>query len=232
MSLSDQRMTALEIINEVRRKRKINPVTSLDADSDSLTCLAYLNDTISEINDFANWQEQLRQITVTAQSSVYSYSIPTGLVTVVQNIHEIVFNNQAGEMQMRDSDTMRRLVRTRSYGRPNQWGINGVDADGNPVFLVSPTPSTNEDGLLFSIAVYEKPTFIVTAQVSAVPPFPGKLVTQGLLAKMVLDESDGEPTNRYQQVKKVYDDMLEESYNRYNGDSGSTVYFVPARGRR
>lgn len=232
MALSDQRMTALEIINEVRRKRKINPVTTLDADSDALTSLSYLNDTISEISDYGNWQEQLTEITVTAQSSVYDYSIPVSSVTVVQNIHEIVFDGQAGEMQMRDADTMRRLIRSGSYGRPNQWGVNGIDSNGNPIFRVSPIPSSAQSGLLFNVTLYQKPVFIATAQTSTMPIFPGKLVVQGLLAKIVLDESDGEPTTRYQQVKKVYDDMLYESYNRYNGDSGANIFFTPARGRR
>lgn len=232
MSLSDQRLTALEIINEVRGKRKINPVTTLDQDSDSLNCLSYLNDVVSEINDYDNWQEQLREIIVTAQSSVYDYSIPVSAVTVVQNIHEIVFDNQPGEMRMAKIDDMRRLIRTGSTGRPSQWSVNGVDSNGNPKFRVSPIPVSAQDGLYFNVTVYEKPAFITTAQTSAVPPFPGKLVVQGLLAKIVLDESDGEPTTRYQNVKSVYDQMLYESYNRYNGDSGSTVYFRPSRGRR
>jgi hypothetical protein len=225
-------MTALEIINEVRRKRKMNPVTSLSQDSDALNNLAYLNDVVSEINDYSNWQEQLREITVTAQSSVYDYSIPVSAVTVVQNIHEVVFDGQSGEMRMTNADTMRRLIRTNSYGRPSQWAVNGVDSNGNPVIRVSPIPASAQADLLFSISLYEKPAFITTAQTSAIPPFPAKLVVQGLLCKIALDESDGEPTNRYQQIKKVYDDMLDESYNRYNGDSGSTIFFRPSRGRR
>lgn len=232
MSLSDQRMTALEIINEVRRKRKMNPVTSLDADSDALNNLAYLNDVVSELSDYDNWQELLRAVTVTAQSSVADYSIPVSAVTVVQNIHEVVFDDRPGEMRMVDIDTIRRLQRTRSFGIPTQWAVKGVDGNGNPYFSVSPIPVSAQSGLTFDVLVYEKPVFITTAQTSAVPPFPGKLVVQGLLVKTVLDESDGEPTARYQSVKQVYDDMLYESYNRYNGDSGSTVFFRPGRGRR
>lgn len=232
MSLSDQRMTALEIINEVRRKRKMNPVTSFTADSDALTNLAYLNDVVSEISDYDNWQELLTEVTVTAQSSVADYSIPVSAVTVVQNIHEVVFDDSSGEMRKVDIDTIRRLQRTNSYGRPSQWAVKGVDGDGNPIFSVSPIPASAQADLLFDVLVYSKPVFIVTAQTSAVVPFPGKLVVQGLLAKIVLDESDGEPSSRYQSVKKVYDDMLYESYNRYNGDTGSTVFFRPGRGRR
>jgi hypothetical protein len=232
MAISDQRMTALEIINEVRRKSKLNPVTALDEDSFTLNALAYLNDVVSEISDFDNWQEQLRSVTVTAQSSVADYSIPVSAVTVVQNIHEVVWDDNPGEMEMVTLDTIRRLQRTGSYGEPTQWAVKGVDGNGNPYISVSPTPASAQAGTTFDMLVYEKPVFIVTAQTSAVPPFPGKLVVQGLLVKIVLDESDGEPTSRYQSVKQVYEDMLKESYNRYNGDSGSTVYFRPARGRR
>lgn len=232
MSLSDQRMTALEIINEVRRKSKLNPVTTLDQDSDALTKLSYLNDVVSELSDYDNWQELLRELVVTAQSSVADYSIPVSVVTVVQNIHEVVFDNRPGEMSMVTLDTIRRLQRSGSWGEPTQWAVKGVDTNGNPYFSVSPIPTSAQSGLLFNLLVYEKPIFITTAQTSAVPPFPGKLVVQGLLAKTVLDESDGEPTSRYQSVKKVYDDMLYESYNRYNGDSGSTIFFRPGRGRR
>lgn len=232
MSLSDQRMTALEIINEVRQKSKLNPVTTLNQDSDSLTKLAYLNDVVSEVSDYDNWQELLRAVTVTAQSSVSDYSIPVSAVTVVQNIHEVVFDGGPGEMNMVTLDTIRRLQRSRSWGTPTQWAVKGVDSNGNPYFSVSPIPVSAQIGLTFDVLVYEKPVFITTAQVSAIPPFPGKLMVQGLLTKTVLDESDGEPTARYESVKKVYDDMLYESYNRYNGDSGSTIFFRPARGRR
>jgi hypothetical protein len=232
MSLSDQRMTALEIVNEVRRKVKLQPVTSFTEDTDALTKLAYLNDVISEVSDYDDWQEALVSVTVTAQSSVSDYSIPVSAVTVVQNIHEVVFDDRPGEMRMVTLDTIRRLQRTRSFGIPTQWAVKGVDENGNPYFSVSPIPVSAQQGLTFDVLVYSKPPFITTAQTSIVPPFPGKLIVQGLLVKTVLDESDGEPTSRYQSVKKVYDDMLYESYNRYNGDSGSTVFFRPGRGRR
>lgn len=232
MSLSDQRMTALEIVNDVRRKRKLKPITSFDSDSDGLTSLDYLNDVISEVSDYDNWQELLREVTVTAQSSVADYSIPTSAVTVVQNIHEVVFDGRPGEMRMVTLDTIRRLQRTRSFGIPTQWAVKGVDSNGNPYISVSPIPVSAQAGLTFDVLVYEKPSFITTAQTSTVPPFPGVLLSQGLLVKMILDESDGEPTSRYDREKKDYEETLYESYNRYNGDSGSTVYFRPGRGRR
>lgn len=232
MAITDQRLTALEIVNEVRRKAKIAPVTSFTADSYVAVMLPYLNDVLSEVGDYGNWQETLVEFDVTARSSVADYSIPTSAVTVVQNIHEVVFNSRPGEMRMVDLDTIRRLNRSRPWGIPQQWSVVGTDSNANPIFRVSPVPVSAQDGLLFNLAVYQKPAFVTTAQTSYIPPFPGKLLVQGLQCKMLLDESDGEQTMRYSQEKQIFDDMLEESYNRYNGDTGSTVYFRPARGRR
>jgi hypothetical protein len=232
MAITDVRSTAIDVVNEVRRKLKLTPVTSFTSDSYANVMLTYLNDTISEISDYGNWQETLVEVNVTAQSSVADYSIPTSAVNVVQNVHEIVFNNQIGEMRKVNLDTIRRLSRIGSYGAPQQWGVVGTDANGNPVIRVYPTPSTNEDGQLFNMLVYSKPAILVTADTSTLLPFAADLVTQGLLCRMVLDESDGEPTQRYQMFKEDFDNNLNETYNRFNGDSGSTVYFRPARGRR
>lgn len=233
MAISDQRMTALEIVNEVRKKSKLNPVTSLNEDSDAVTLLGYLNDVVSEVADYGDWQELLREVTVTVQSSVSDYSIPTSAVTVVHHIHEVVYSGRPAEMRMETLDTIRRLGRIRTFGQPTQWGIVGVDGNGNPSFRVTPIPTTAyASGFNFNCLVYEKPVFITTAQTGNYPPFPGKLMVQGLLVKKILDESDGEPTSRYATAKQVYDDMLYESFNRYNGDSGSYTYFRPSRGRR
>jgi hypothetical protein len=237
MAVTDQRMTVLEIINEVRLKSKLNSVSTITQDSDSVIKLAYLNDTVSEISDYGNWQESLRQITVTAQSSVADYSISSAAFTqlgirVIQNIHEVVFETYSSEMSKIELDQLRRLQRLSNYGNPTQWAVKGVDTDGNPIISVAPIPATNQDGKIFTINLYEKPAFYTTADATTVVPFPGDLITQGVLAKSILDESDGDPTPRYQMTQKVYEDALNQAYNRYNGDTGSTVYFRPGRGRR
>lgn len=234
MSLSDQRMTTLQIINEVRRKVKLNPVATLDQDSASVSQLAYLNDVVSEVDDYGDWQETLTEISVTVQSSVQDYEINVSAVPVIHNIHEVAASFRTAELRMVDLDTIRRMVRVRTFGEPTMWAIKGVDSNGNPKFTVSPVPTSAyvSAASTFDLLVYSKPPFITTAQASLVPPFPGKLLVQGLKCKWILDESDGEPTARYQAEKGVYDLMLDESFNRYNGDSGSTVFFRPARGRR
>lgn len=230
MGILDTRANALAIINEVRVKSKLNPATSFTFDSDSLTKLYYLNDVISEVADYGDWQELLQEVTVTVRSSVSNYSVP---VSAVHHIHEIAYSGRPAAMRLVDLDTIRQLSRINTYGAPTQWGIVGVDVDGNPNIRVSPIPTTAyASGYNFNMLIYTKPTFIATADVSVIPVFPSDLLVQGLLCKTVLDESDGEPTARYQALKKDYDDMLDETYNRFNGDSGSTVYMRPSRGRR
>jgi hypothetical protein len=232
MAITDIRATAIDIVNEVRRKLKLAPVASFTADSYAKVMLPYLNDTISEISDYGNWQEILVEVNVTAQSSVANYSIPVSAVNLVQNVHEIVFNNRIGEMRKVNLDTIRRLARIGSYGIPQQWGVVGTDANGNPIIRVYPTPSSNEAGLFLNMLVFSKPAALVTADTATLVPFASDLVVAGLLSRMVLDESDGEPTQRYQAIRQDFEDTLDETYNRFNGDSGSTVYFRPARGRR
>lgn len=230
MGILDTRQSALDIVNEVRIKVKLNPVTSFTSDTDALTKLYYLNDVISEVADYGDWQELLQEVTVTVQSSVSNYSIP---VSAVHHVHEIAYSGRPAAMRVVDLDTIRQLSRINTYGAPTQWGVVGVDNQGNPNIRVSPIPTTAyASGYNFNMLIYTKPVFIATADVSVIPTFPSDLLVQGLLCKTVLDESDGEPTARYQALKQDYDLMLDETYNRFNGDTGSTVYMRPSRGRR
>lgn len=230
MALTDQRYTVLQIINEVRRKNKLSPIATIDADSYGISLLNYLNDCVAEISDYGNWQETLQEVLVTAQSSVANYSLPSSVV--VQNVHEVAYANRSAELRKISFDDIRRLQRLSSYGEPNQWAVKGVDANGNPIITVYPVPNSTQAGNTFNILYFQKPPFYTTAQATTIPPFPGRLLVQALHVKSVLDESDGEPTSRYQSEYAVYNEMLRETYNRYNGDTGSTVYFRPGNGRR
>lgn len=237
MPVTDQRMTVLEIINEVRKKVKLNAVTTVNADSDSVIKLGYLNDVVSMVSDYGNWQESLRTITVTCQSSAYDYSLSSAAFTqlgvdVIQNVHSVFMEGYTSEMRLIELDQMRRLQRLPNYGYPTQWCVKGVDDDGNPILSVAPIPVSAQQGQILTVNIYEKQSFYTTADGATVVPYPGKLIVQGLLTSTILDESDGDPTTRYQMNKALFDNMLDETYNRYNGDSGSTVFFRPARGRR
>lgn len=227
MAETDFKVTVIGAINEVRMKTKLGQVTTLDQDSDSVTKLKYLNDVVSEISDFGNWRETYAEAIVSVQSSVRDYAV-SGVV--IQNIHEVACSWRTSELALTDIDDIRRLQRLNKTGRPNHWSIKKINGEGNPVITLDSWPTDSTEYL--NISYYEKPAIYTTAQASATIPFPGKLVVQGLLCKTILDESDGEATTRYTMNLEVYENMLREAHNRFNGDSGSTVYFRPGRGRR
>lgn len=219
------RVTVIGAINEVRKKSKLPAVSTLDADSDSLVKLTYLNDVVAELSDYGNWQEQYREAIVSVQTSVRDYAV-SGVT--VQNIEEVSISTRTAALRFIRLDQMRRLHRSNLTGAPNQWTVKGTNGEGNPVITVDRWPTSNETGYL-KIPYFIKPEAFTTADASAEIPFPGRVVVQGLLTKTILDESDGEPTNRYATNLQIYEGMKDESYNRFNGDTGGTVYFRPGR---
>lgn len=224
MSESDFKVTVIGAINEVRRRSKLPPVSTIDQDSDSLTKLSYLNDVVAELSDYGNWQELYREAIVSVQASVRDYSV-SGVV--VQNIHEVAISTRTAALRYEGIDDIRRLQRLNNVGQPNFWSLKGTNSEGNPIITLDRWPSES-DGY-FNIGYYRKPAAYVTADGSTVIPFPARVVVQGLLTKTILDESDGEPTQRYATNLELYQNMAEESFNRFNGDTGSSVYFRPGR---
>lgn len=227
MTIDAQTGSVRDVINEVRLKKKLPAVSALDDDSLSVVMLKYLNDVMSEINDFGRWQEDLASTLVTAQASVSEYSI--NVTAPIHDIAEIAFEDRVSNLRYVSIETMRRLNRSASRGQPSQFTIFGTDSNNNPKFKVSPIPTTAYEGKTFDILYYKKPSIYVTADVSAVITYPKKLVISGLMAKVALDESEGMPTQEYQMYKIEYDNILSETYNRYNSDTGNDVKIKPAR---
>lgn len=225
MSENEFKVTVLGAINEVRRRSKLPPVSSVDQDSDSLTKLSYLNDVVAELSDYGNWQELYREAIVSVQASVRDYAV-SGVV--VQNIHEVALSTRTAALRYEGIDDIRRLQRTNNLGSPNFWCLKGINSEGNPIITVDRWPTTNDTGY-FNVGYYKKPAAFVTADGNSLIPFPARVVVQGLLTKTILDESDGEPTQRYATNLELYERMAQESFNRFNGDTGSSVYFRPGR---
>lgn len=225
MAETDFKVTVIGAINEVRKKSKLPPVTTIDQDSDSALKLHYLNDVVSELSDYGNWQELYREAIVSIATSVREYAV-SGVV--VQNIQEVAISTRQSPLKRLDIVDMRLLQRVGNTGEPNHWCIKGVTSEGNPIISVDRWPTSNDTGY-FNIGYYLKPVVYTTADASATVPFPGRLVVQGLLTKTILDESDGEPGNRYLTNAQVFKDMKDESFNRFNGDSGGDINFRPGR---
>lgn len=234
-SLSDTRKSYIQLFNEVRRKLGVNEITTLGQDSFGMAMIDYMNDVIAEISDFGDWQEMYREETftlTTAQSSLSDFTFNTSVAT--KNIHEIQFGTQIAPMWLVTLDDIRRLNRVNAYGVPTQYAFVGVDntTTGNPIVRVFPTPVTAQAGSSFNVAYFKKPALITTAATSLIPEFPSRMIAQGLLAYTLRDEERGNQAQEWQDEYAIFKKMMSETFNRFNGDTGSDTYFIPPRGRR
>jgi hypothetical protein len=228
MGLGDIRYTVLQTVNEVFRKLGLSTVTSVSDTKLSIQMVDFINDVCNELSDFGNWQEMLVSSNVSCLSSVTDYTIATS--GNVKNIGDIYFSQRTGPMRHVTVADMRILTRTTAVGIPTQYSIFGVDAlTGNPIIRVRPKPVSAQATGVFSVLWYQRPPLYTTSDDAVVIPFPARVVVLGVLAKAVLNESEGAITDRY---TKTYQDYLlarKEALNRFNGDSGWSVSFRPAR---
>lgn len=233
-TLADTRKSYIQLFNEVRRKLGVNEITTLGQDTLGMAMIDYMNDIIAEISDFGDWQEMYREesfLITTAQSSVNDYVFNTSVAT--KNIHEIQFGAQIAPMRLVTLDDIRRLSRSRSFGVPTQFAFVGVDntTTGNPRVRVFPTPVTAQVSSSFNVAYFKKPALITTADTSSIPEFPSRMIAQGLLAYTLRDEERGAQSQEWQDEYAIFKKFVGETFNRFNGDTGSDTYFIPPRGR-
>lgn len=213
----------------------VNEITTLNQTKQSTTMIDYMNDIVAEISDYGDWQEMYKEEAfpfVTANSSTFDYTFNTS--ANIKNLHEVQFGTQIAPMWLVDLDTIRRLNRTNAFGVPTQWGVVGVDnvTTGNLTVRVFPTPVTAQASANFHVAYYKKPALITSADTSAISPFPSRMLSQGLLAYTLRDDERGMQSPQWEQEYAIFQKMIQETFNRFNGDTGSNTFFIPPRGRR
>lgn len=232
MATSDVRKDVISIVNEVQRRLGLSSTTDLTATKLTTVLLDLLNDVIDEVSDFGEWQQMYREVQVTASSSVGTYEIAVS--SQVKNIYEFVWDTDVSPLEVRTIEDIRRLQRLASFGVPRQTAIIGVSGV-NPLFRVYPVPNSstisNATKGTFDIAYYKKPGLLTTADVSAVPAFPSRMLIQGLYAKALLEENGGEPSPQYQAAYVEYIRMRKEALNRFNADTGTDMYITPNASR-
>lgn len=230
MAAADLRFTVLEVVNEVQRKLGLNQTSTLTANKVATELVDHINDTVDDLSDFGNWMETLATSKVTAHVSVMDYVIQAS--GVVKNIGDIYMSTRRGPLRSVDIDEMRIMTRTTSMGQPSQYCIYGVDASSyQPIIRVRPTPDISNDGALFSILYYKKPSqysVVANADSDTVIPFPARVVILGTLARYTLRESGGAQTEMYQVYQQDYLKARQTALNRFNSNTGWDVSFSPS----
>lgn len=232
MSLLDQRYDVITIINEVQTKLGLSRVTRLDANDHTTTLLQLLNELVSHLNDFGDWQEDYIEVLVTAESSVKNYSIKSSgrdLSYPIKRILEVAWSSVATPLMLRTIPEIRLLNRTKTYSEPRFFAVKGVDDNGNPMIEVWPIPGSAQDGGFFDIALYKKTPYLTKNEANDILPYPGQLLVQGLYAKALLEQDDGDPSPTYQASYQEFLNMRSEALNRYNSDTGDEIQFIPER---
>ena len=229
MAATDIRRSALEIVNEVQRRLGLNVTASLSETKHATMLLGLLNETIDELCDAGNWQELYRETVVSALSSVGSYIVaPTSGSGLVKNVYEVAFSGQTAPLNVISIEDIRRLQRLSGHGTPRQFALVGVDpTSANPIMRVHPIPGSAQASQYFSIAYFEKPAILVTADTTVQPSFPAQVLIQGLYARALLEESGGEATRETDAAFQLYERMRSEALNRFNSDTGTDIYFAP-----
>jgi hypothetical protein len=226
MPIGDIRYTVLQVVQEVFRKLGLTQPSSLSTNALSIQMVDFINDTCNDLSDFGNWQETFVSSNVTAVSGQQDYSVVTS--ANIKNIGQIFFTQRTGPLTYVTVDEMRIMTRVTSVGQPSQFTVYGTDANGNPTLRMRPMPDANSAGGLFSITYYIRAPKYTTSDGAQVIPFPGNLVVLGTLARALLNESGGSPTDHYTRVFQEYLESRKESLNRFNGDTGYEVNFMPS----
>lgn len=225
MALQDVKNSAVGIINEVMRKLGLKTVTNLNDTKFASVLTDFLNDIIDEVSDYGDWQEMFRETTVQSISSIGQYEIPVS--GNVKNILEVSWDHEISPLEVVSIEDILRLQRVRTFGgSPRNYAVVGVSGN-NPIIRISSIPTTAAP---LVVAYYKKPAVIVaaTANNSAMPAFPARMLVQGVYAKALLEENGGQPTTEYQVAYTEYQRMRNETLNRFTYDTGpSEIRFVP-----
>ncbi len=227
MGIGDIRYTVLQVVNEVQRKLGLDATPNLSANKLATQMVDFVNDVCNDLSDFGNWQENLVSANVTAVSGRVDYMITTS--ANIKNIADIYYSERTGPLRNVTIDEMRLMTRVTVNGTPSQFTVFGTDVNGNPAIRVRPKP--NAAGL-FSILYYTRCPSYTIADSATVVPFPARVVVLGTLARAILNESGGAPSDRYTTTQREYLESRKESLNRFNGDTGWNVNFAPSFSRR
>lgn len=223
MATTAQRLSVLDIVNDVRELLHLDPVVALGDDRTADIILQKLNYTITNISDKGDLVELYREVQVSVASSTQTVVIDT-TTEDVHHIDAIYWGNQAPELLPISKRDLKRLkVAGSQWGTPTRYAVVGVSGLAPKIELwQAPTSAAAVDA-----GIYVKPPRYTNSDGAVVPPFEAGLLIQGTYAFMLLHESGGTETPEFIVEYKIYENLRNEAANRFNSDmSGHTIQFV------
>lgn len=222
-AITNLRGTVLQIVNGVERRMGYRPSTTVTATRTALTYVDLLNDVLSFVADYGDWPQLYQEITVTAAGS--ARTIEVSAASPIHHIYEVHYGTQISPLSPRSVSDMRLLDRTSAIGTPRQYAV--IDTSGvNPRLRIYPRAKATS-GLAMNIGVYTHPRLYVSGDGGQTPVFSQQLLTQGLYAAALLDESNGAETQSYQTQYTMFLRQLREEHNRWQADTGTDLQLNP-----
>lgn len=223
MVASYQHRTVLEIMNNCFTRLSLDAVSAISETRMSNLALTLINDVLADLAGYGDWQEAIREVVVTAATSTNRFKVEVtanASAEVVKNVLALNFGHQTQTLMPQPLLELRRWIRASSVGTPRHFAIIGTSA-ANPVIVVYPEPVTAAgEPFEFQAVFYSKHRILVTADAAVVPMYNARLVEQGLYAKLLTEESGGEPTAQSTLATAEYERLKQEELNRFNYDTG------------
>lgn len=222
-TITNQRGTVLQIVNDVQERMGYSPTATLSANRTSLKLLGFLNDVVQTVSDYGDWPQMYEEVLATA--AVCSNTVEINASAPIKSIMEVHEGSAVSPLTNRDISQMRLLERTSAQGVPRQFAW--VNTSGiNPILRFSPWRTTTAK---FNVAAYTSPLIYASGDTTRTPPFSRRLLVNGVYSLAMLDENDGVATQHYQANAMLFTNMLREEYSRSAADTGTDVMLVRPR---
>lgn len=231
MAAEDTKLTVLQVINKVQERLGVNPTPTLIGNKQSKILLQLLNETLDEVSDFGDWQEMYTEVTAQATSGQAVYTLGSAGVTYpIKSIYEIAYDTRPQSLYNVEIEEINQLARaSQTFGEPRQFAVKGVDIYKNPSVQVHPRPGGQQNGRPLVIALFRKPRNYAYNSLDEEIEFNGNLIVLGVLYKALIHENGGQNTDQSKQIRELFIHTLQETLNRFNGDTGTFVQLSPQR---
>ena len=206
-------MTFLQLINNVLIRLRETQVSSNAETAYSTLIGLYVNDAKRQIEDAFSWNVLSKRVTITTNSSTYSYSMTdAGQKFQVQDALNTTSNVPLQNISFVEMNRFQNLVPT-ATGVPQYYAFDGVDGNGDTQVSLYPRP----DG------VYNIPFELTVPQATLASDgtsvlVPDSLVVQNAYARALVERGEDGGLNSseaYQLYRSMLSDQIALEGTRY-----------------